>query len=269
MVKKLFKHEFLAWLRIMPVIYGIQLVVAAINRGIQLFESDSVYYSIISASAMVMYVVILMVGIAAPQVFGVTRFYKNLFSGEGYLSFTLPVTTDAHLWVKVLTAVCFSVVSALVAALSAVIITSGELLSEICKAFTYLVGTIPQEIAVHLVFYALELVLMLLVAEMGGYLLYYTCICIGQLFRKNRILAAVGVYFGIYVITQILSTVMSVIFIVLEASGQMEKIYTLIFENIFVTGHIMLCGVLVLSGVMALVSYLVCRTIIRKKLNLE
>lgn len=269
MVKKLLKHEFLAWLRIMPVLYGIQLTVAALNRGIQLFESESIYYSIISVSAMVMYVVVLLVGFATPTVFGVTRFYKNLFSGEGYLTFTLPVTTDAHLWVKVLTAVCFSVASVLVALLSGMIVTAGEVFREVCKAIAYLVGLIPQEAAGHIAFYCVELVLCMLAAAFGSYLMYDTCICVGQLFRKNRILAAVGVYFGFYVISQILSTVMSVVFMTLELSGALEQIYTLIEQNLYETVHIVLCGSLVLCVVMGLVYYLVCRTIIRKKLNLE
>ena len=42
MVKKLFKHEFLAWLRVLPIIYGITLIVAGMHRLLQVFENDSV-----------------------------------------------------------------------------------------------------------------------------------------------------------------------------------------------------------------------------------
>ena len=48
MVKKLFKHEFLAYMRILSVVYVILLTVAAATRIIQLFESDSIYYKIVS-----------------------------------------------------------------------------------------------------------------------------------------------------------------------------------------------------------------------------
>ena len=69
---------------------------------------------------------LIMVALAFPFVYSVIRFYRNLFTGEGYLSFTLPVTPANHLWVKVVTAVSFSLLSVLVAALSGVIITAGE-----------------------------------------------------------------------------------------------------------------------------------------------
>jgi len=269
MVKKLFKHEFLAWLRVLPLIYGIELTVAAINRCIQIFESESIYYDIISFFAATIYVVVLLAGMAAPLVFGVTRFYKNLFTGEGYLSFTLPVTTDNHLGVKVVTAVCFSVLSVLVALLSLVIVTAGDVFTEICKAIDYVVKRIPPEAAGHVAFYCVEFLLGLLVASFGSYLMYYTCICGGQLFRKNRVIAAVGVYFVLYVISQIFSTVLSVIFMIMEQTGSLDGIYAFIEKNPFESVHIFLCGVLVINGLMALVYYLLCRVIIRRKLNLE
>ena len=269
MVKKLFKHEFLAWLRIMPICYSIPLVAAAFNRIIQLFESDSIYYDLIITGATALCMVTLLVCIAAPIVFGVTRFYKNLFSGEGYLSFSLPVTTDNHLWAKVLTAVCFSVLSVLMTMLSLMIVTSGDLFSAIYEAIQYVVGRIPKEAAGHMAAYCVELTLTSLVTAFETYLMYYTCICIGQLFRKNRILAAVGVYFGFYVISQVSSTAMSVMFMILEGTGRLEWIDRFIVEQPFETVHIILCGGLVLNAVMSLVYYLVCRVIIRRKLNLE
>ena len=51
-------------------------------------------------------------------------------------------------------------------------------------------------------FYIIEVLLLILVAIICGYLLIYACISIGQLARKNKILAAVGVYFGYSVVLQ-------------------------------------------------------------------
>ena len=104
MVKKLYKHEFPAWLRVLPIFFGVTLLTAAFHRVLQIFEVNSIYYDIVNVSAIVLYAVSVLVCLAAPTVFGIVRFYKNLFTGEGYLSFTLPVTAAQHIWVKTLTA---------------------------------------------------------------------------------------------------------------------------------------------------------------------
>ena len=269
MVRKLYKHEFLAWLRVLPIVYIITLSVAAVHRIIQCFENDTVYYSIINGSAIFVYVIALLACMFTPIIFGITRFYKNLFTGEGYLSFTLPVTPGNHLWVKVLTAVAFSVLSCLVWLLSVVIITAGDVLAEIWKAAAYLLRMIPEENIGHLVGYCGEFLVLLLVSGFGTYMLYYTCICIGQLFRKNRVLAAVGVYFGYYIIGQIFGTVLGVMLAILEETGALESIYLWVEHNIMETFHIVLGGSVVISLVWSLVYWLICHTIIRKKLNLE
>ena len=48
MVKKLFKHEYLSYVRVMSIVYVILLTMAAANRIIQLFEADTVAYKIVS-----------------------------------------------------------------------------------------------------------------------------------------------------------------------------------------------------------------------------
>lgn len=269
MVKKLYKHETLAWFRVLSVIFGIVLAVSAMHRIIQIFENDTIYYSIISGSASFVYTLAVMTCLAAPVVFGVVRFYKNLFTGEGYLSFTLPVTPANHLWVKVVTAVVFSLLSALVCLVSVLIVTAGEVFTEICNAAEYLIRQIPQDIAGHLAGYCAEILVLLIVSFFASFLLNDACICIGQLFRKNRILGAVGVYFGYYVITQILSTIMGVMLVILEETGSLDAIYSFIEKHEMETVHIALCGSIAVTAVMALVYWLICHHIMRKKLNLE
>lgn len=269
MVRKLFKHEFLAWLRVMPIIYGITLAVAAIHRAIQIFENDSVYYGLIIGSASVVYVIALVVCIASATVFGIQRFYKNLFTGEGYLTHTLPVTPASHLWVKVLTAVSFDTASVLVCLLSGMIVSAGEVFAEVCKAAGYLLGKIPQEIAGHVAGYVAEYILLILVAMFNSHLLFYLCICVGQLFRKNRVLAAVGVYFGLYIIAQVLSTVMMVVFVILGEAGIWDGALELVAQYPKTSVHVFLCGFTVLTALLTLVYYWICHHIIRKRLNLE
>lgn len=269
MVKKLFKHEYLAWLRVLPIIYGITLVIAAALRIIVIFENDSVYYGIVFGSAVFMFVVAIIACIVSPVIFGIWRFYKNMFTGEGYLTHTLPVTAANHLWAKVITATSFSVISVVVCLLAGMIASIGELLVEIFKAADYILAQIPKEYVGHVAGWVAEYALALLVAVFASHLFYYLCICIGQLFRKNRVLAAVGVYFGFYMITQVISTVLIVVFAVWVESDAWQQLLTWIEKHPEPAIHIFLGGLAVLVAIFALVYYLICHHIVRKKLNLE
>ena len=125
MVKKLYKHEFAAWLRVIVFFWAATLLTAGINRIVQIFENDSIIYKILLVSGFVMYFISIFVTLAAPTIFGIVRFYKNFFTGEGYLTFTLPATKKQLLFVKISTAVCMGAASFLVCLLSGCIIMAG------------------------------------------------------------------------------------------------------------------------------------------------
>jgi len=74
MVKKLYKHEFKAWLRVVPLFWLAMLGIAAAGRFVQVFEDDSVYYKLIFGSSMVICGLTAVVQLLAPTVFGVYRF---------------------------------------------------------------------------------------------------------------------------------------------------------------------------------------------------
>lgn len=269
MVKKLFKHEFLAWLRVLPIIYGITLIVAAMHRLLQFFETDSVYYNVVFISANVMYGIALVATLAAPVVFGIQRFYKNMFTGEGYLTHTLPVTPTNHLWVKGLTAVAFSMISFIVLDISVVIIAAGDVLTELWKAAAYLWNLIQPEYIADIVFYFIEALLFVVVSCFFMHYLYFTCICAGHLFKKNRVLAAVGVYFGLYMITQIIGTVLVVLTMVLTETGALQPLFDWFYEHTLEAIHIGACGSIVIYSGLTAAYFLFCRYVLTKKLNLE
>jgi len=264
MVRKLFKHEFLAWLRVMPIIYGIALAVAGVGRLLQLFESDELYYVLIFGSAALLFGAAMLVCMVAPTIFGIVRFYKNLFTGEGYLSFTLPVSMASHLWVKLLTATTFSILSTLVCCLSVMLMTAGEALVEIGNAAAYLLNQIPAESVGSVIGYCAEVLTLMLLGTFSTHLFYASCICIGQLAKKNRILAAVGVYFGFYLISQFFGTVLGLFMMFLAPS----------IENFFAADpilsvHIVLGVMIALELVLSTVFMLICHGILRRRLNLE
>ena len=269
MVKKLYKHEFLSYARVMTIVYAILLTMATANRIIQMFETDTVAYKIVSIFSGITYGMSVAAALGFSFVLGIIRFYRNLFTGEGYLTFTLPATPRQHITVKVVTAVCIDLISLVVVLLSACIVSAGEMLVEIWKALAYILDMLYKVAGNHIPFFGLEAAVFLLVATFTSIMLYYTFISIGQLFKKNRILAAVGAYFVYYVATQIISAVITIVFTILAERGAFDEIGRWILYHPYHTVHIGLCSLIVLLSAFAAVEFFVIKWVITKKLNLE
>lgn len=265
MVKKLFKHEIKSYTRILFPVWGILLAVAVMGRLIQFFEQDTIVYEIVQGSSVLFYVLAAIVALFFPAILGVIRFYKNLFTGEGYLSFTLPVTPFQHIYVKVITAVMLEVLALVAVVLSSAVIMAGDVLAEVSKAAGYLISVVYKELGYHTILYALEVVVAVLTGMFYGYLFYYSCIAVGQLFKKNRVLAAAGAYFAWYLLTQLVGTVLTIVAAFLD----WEPLFVAVSEHPIATGHIVLCGSILLSAVFAVVFFVITHTIIRRRLNLE
>lgn len=273
MVRKLFKHELKAYLRILLVVWAGLLGIALLTRCAQFFEQDSTVYDIVYISSVVAYIVGLLACLSFPFIYGIVRFYKNLFTGEGYLSFTLPVTPFSHIWVKLATAVLMQLTTVLVVLFSFVIITAGDVLTEIWKAGDYLLTqlyALDVDLATHFPIYFAEFALVLIVVNATQLLLYYTCITVGQLSRKNRILMAVAVYFGYYFVCQILQTIAIVVFALVD---NWEEILKPVLDfgdaHPYAFFHLLLWGAVVLTAVAGVIYFTITHTIISKKLNLE
>lgn len=269
MVKKLFKHEFLSYARVMSIVYVILLTMATANRVIQIFETDTIAYNIISVFSGITYGVSVAAAFGFSFVLGIIRFYRNLFTCEGYLSFTLPVTARQHISVKVITAVSMNILTVVVVLLSGCIVAAGEMLKEIIIAARYILNNLYDLVGGHMITVGLEFILLILIASFSSVMLYYTFISIGQLFKKNRILAAVGVYFAYYVLTQIVSTVITIAISILGETGALDQMGIWITEHLATAIHLGMWGMIVLTALFAAVEFFVIKRIITRKLNLE
>lgn len=102
MLKKLIKYDFKALNRYLLLIHAFLLAAAAavrifLTEPLRIGDSRSV---IVSTFGIILFVLIA-VGISfATSLLTAIRFYKNLFSDEGYLTLTLPVTRGQHLFSK-------------------------------------------------------------------------------------------------------------------------------------------------------------------------
>lgn len=270
MVKKLFKHEFLSYARAMGIVYGILLTMAAATRIIYLFESDTDAYYIIRSFSNTTYFVSAAAAFGFAFVMGIVRFYKNMFTAEGYLTHTLPVTAGQHILVKAVTAVSVNWLSAIVVLLSVFIAIPYKEMAETLDGFLYIFDQFLAQDSIQVILFGLEYFILLALSSFSSVMLYYACISLGQLSRKNRILAAVGVYFAYYILTQIASTILTIFLTTLAAmSAYMYDLLFWVGEHPTETSHTIMWIIIVFTFLFVAVEYFVIRWVLTKKLNLE
>lgn len=273
MVKKLFKYEFAAYLKTLIPFNIVLLSVALFTRLVQFFEIKieglEFIYDIAISLSTITYVATIIACFAAVFVMAVIRFYRNLYTAEGYLSFTLPVTASQHILVKLTTAVALMGITLVTTIVSFAIATAGELGVEIFKAAGYLFKKLIELAGINIWFYALEIFVLLVISFCVSVLFYYTCISIGQLFKKNRVLGAVGVYFIFYFASQIISGIFMVAWNIAALSLDFAAIAEFIEANITWLLHLLFIGGAVMYAAVGVAYFFVNRFIMSKKLNLE
>ncbi len=269
MVKKLFKHELYAYLRTIFPMHLILAGIAILGRFVQLFENDSTAYDIVFGSSVVAYCIGVAVCILLTFVFGIRRFYTNLFTSEGYLSFTLPVTPTQHIFVKNVVAVISQLFSIVMIFIATCVITLGDVCIELFKAFGYIIKQFYIECGQHTTLYIIEIIFALIVCISTSYMLFYACIALGQRAKKNRVACAVGIFFAYYMIIQVLATVAIIIISVFYQELRIDDLLRYLYNHPILTNHLGWCGTIVISALLNLLYFAITKSSITKKLNLE
>ncbi len=287
MVKKLIKYDFQSFIRLLLPVQLILIGIAAINRIIQLFEpansnvDDLFYYAIghtgiqssatvyrtIFVSSIVLYVIAIIVCLLMTVIVSIVRFYQGMYTNEGYLSHTLPVTPAQHIFAKLLSSLIFTLGSLFAVFLSFMVITMGDMNIEIFKAFFYMMGKAFGLYGAHMGLYILEFIILAVVGACFIYFKLYCCISVGQLVQKKKVLLAFGVFFGIYVVKQIIGTI--IIITVTMNYELMAEIGDWIAKHGTAFTHILFCSGIVFYALFGLIYFLISKHIMSKKLNLS
>ena len=266
MVKKLIKYDFMAFAKVMLPIEIALLGVAALYRLVSIFESRTTAYEIFNTSAIIILIIAAAAAFLMTFIYSVVRFYKNLYTAEGYLSFTLPVTPSAHIASKLIVSLIFDAVTIVCAFAAFGIATAGEVFAETMKAGFFLYGKAAEMIGGQLAAYVAEFIVVVIVASATAHLLTYMCITIGQIARRHKILAAVGIYFAIYVAKQITGTVFITTGVTTGFFADLERFAA---NNPRLAVHLGLASAFIVEAVFGVVWFAVTQTVMKKKLNLE
>ena len=211
MLGKLIKYEFRAMGRIMLPVYLVMIALAglfAVNLKLNidgpaktLLERFAIITGFLFAAAILAVFIVMVVMI-------ILRFYRNLLGTEGYLMFTLPVTTAAHIISKLLTAVLWIAIgigAGIIAGLLMVGVLSDvpEFLQELNSAWQMLVSGDNAALRVALI------VILLIASVIESICQVYAAISIGQLAGNHRLACSVLAYIGLGVLELLLAMLLS------------------------------------------------------------
>jgi hypothetical protein len=221
----------------------------------------------------VSFVLVLFLMGAATQVLIIVRFYSTMVGDRGYLTWTLPATSQQHIGAKLIGGILWKLIITVAMAALAVLFFVGNYwiwLQDFSEGYLSL-GVILQE-AVREMLDGIETEdIVVFVLEIVSYFVWfivsmlaiYMCIAVGQLFGKWRLLASIGCYFLLMILVQIVSTLWLALVAVRETVDA-DFYYDTAVQS--VPGAILS----IVGGLVAgVVVFLITNYIFKKHLNLE
>ena len=125
MFLKLMKQDIRATARIMVPVYAAAILLAVFTRVLDLLPQDNAFMSVLAGLVGVLFSLAMSATVVASFVLMIWRFHKNYMTDEGYLMFTLPVSTAELIFSKLLVAIAWFACSALVVSIATLIVGSG------------------------------------------------------------------------------------------------------------------------------------------------
>jgi len=211
MFGKLMKYELRYLIRIFAPMWAVVLALCTLSRLTLNPDMDGMMYAegseaFLPAMIIMLTVFAIMTMMIVATVVLLQRFYKGMYGDEGYLMFTLPVTTGGLIHSKALSAMLMMLGTEFLTLIGVLIMVSypqlwnqiGMNFQEIFRMILEMNGLTAVEFTV-LAFW-LMVVGVLSVAQ--GIYLVYLAISIGQLWKKHPVAGAIVAY---YVITLVIN----------------------------------------------------------------
>ena len=206
MLKKLLKHDFKALFKYWWIVAVVTAGLSALSgKCITIIESEKELPAVLDASAGIA-LMLTYIGIIVFTVFSTVmifvRYYKNLFTDEGYLTFTLPVKRSDILNSKLISAAVLEFATFLVIGLDVLLMLFVAYYKEILKK-EFFVGlkqaaaTIWKELGGYIFVYLLEGILIMIALSVLALLLLFICVTIGSIItKKAKVVASIGIYYA-------------------------------------------------------------------------
>lgn len=241
-------------------------------------------FDLLGMFGVVMYVIVLVCISYGMIIYLGIHFYKSMYSNEGYLTHTLPVTPHQLLISKILVGglwnliICLMVIFSVLVLVFSLIFTILAIeypnmgLTQIMSMletehfFGYLTSEFQYSMGIHPVSYGFIMLLLLVIGSFTGVTQLYGAVTIGQLSRKYKILMSIVAYIGIMVFNNIISFLVSIIN-TFRAFVQNDFNYNMIRYNTAMESTYVI--ILIQAILLGSLLYFLSHYIITRKLNLD
>ena len=261
MFLKLVKQDFRATARLMLPVYAAAIVLAVFVRVYDAVGDrlpNSGFVNLFGGLVTFLFSLAMIATVFMSFILMIWRFHKNYMTDEGYLMFTLPVTTAQLIFSKLLVAVgwffCSGLVSTVASAIAAWRGGSIEVIG---------FDELPME---QLRQVAASSIVTVLISGVAFCLMLYACMAIGQSFRRHKGLMSVGFFFVFYVVMQIVGV--SMIAGMLHGAPDSMVMMTDTAQMLAFTNK-MMWRFAAFSAVFGVIYYAITHYMLAKKLNLQ
>lgn len=212
MLSKLLKYDFKSVFKYWWIAAVSSLALSILGGGcITLIGSDRELPSIVYGTA-IFALVIIILSIAVFSVLSLililVRFYKNFFTDEGYLTFTLPVRRSQLLNSKLIMSTSSMIITFIICVVDILAmlligfadeIFTKEFFKSVSEVFDYLVSTFGY----YLIIYIVEIIGLMILSVIFSNLFLFACITFASIItRKAKVITAIGIYYGANCIIQ-------------------------------------------------------------------
>lgn len=266
MFSKLLKHEWRSNAKTLGILsaaaLGVGLLGGVVLRVLTNADENSNALAVMGMGTSMIFIVLALIAyVAAVEIILLARFYKNKFTDEGYLTFTLPVNSHQIFLSSFLNIFIWTLLASVVMIIcvAAMLLLGGVINEETIGLYDeYLSYTGLQADA----FLSWITVVQALVSSAYSIVLAMTCLTLGATWaKKHKILAAFGAYYLISMAISIVNSSVTVYFSYDYLSDSMEDLIA--YNN-----QMAVVGIVMQLVIMAL-CYWLSTHLMNKKLNLN
>ncbi len=273
MLGKLFKYEWRSISKLLLPIHGVVLLFALLSRFYftmsggtdTLLNTDSTIIGTLTTLLIFALVIVISSVAIFTFIYNGYHFYKNVFTDQGYLTNTLPVTPAQILLSKELVALLWQLIDVVVISISIFILIGSK---EVFSNFGIFRSTLMRYASQAPLFTTLIIIALVLTPFVIIGMLFFS-ITLGNLASSHKVLASIGAYVGIYVVQQIFGLIQLVVWGYFGSTTIMRvNIYSNHYSFETFLNPILITG-LIFNVILIVVCWMGSKYIMTKKLNLQ
>ena len=275
MLIKLMKHEFRATARVMLPLYLVTILLALMTRASALWTKMVTFEGLTGQSFLALLSGIIAVGFSlaliatfvVAVVLTIQRFRSNLMADEGYVMFTLPVSTHSLVWSKLIVSTVWflgAVIIDIVAVMT--LVADLAMFQELGRVFAEISQQLTAYNLGNGILFLVELAVLFVVVCLAACLDFYAPLAIGHSFAQHKMLLSVAFFFAIQVATQIISGTL-----LMAGVPFLDSLSIWLSSQVqpMAAAHGVMSGTILITAIYGAILYCLTIRMLHRRLNLE